>query len=143
MHERPACVSLGDNAAGAGHLAFVLLFRNQGSSSCEVESTPRVIGLDANGTTVGSVEYATGKRSRVTVMPGRVASSDIDSDDVETNGAVCLTYAALEVTPPGGTSTQVIELRWTMGQGPLLGPGLYVCAPLSVGPLVSGVTAPD
>src|ERR1700689_1215144 len=41
-------VSLGMNVAGAGNEAFVILFENISTSTCQLHGYPSVVGLDAS-----------------------------------------------------------------------------------------------
>lgn len=137
-------VSLGDNAAGAGQRAFVLVFRNVGSSPCELTGYPMVVGLDASGSAVGSTVYSPeSSTASIVVDVNSDASVNVATDAVPTNGSHCFTYSSVRVSLPGDASSTLVALRWNApAQGPLSN-GLDACQPLGVGPFVAGVRSPQ
>jgi len=124
----------------AGHQGVVLLFVNNGSTSCALSGYPGVAGLNASGTQIAQAQRTLtgmmgGLAPGVTAIPvvtlsaGQTASAVVEGTDV-TNGTEtsCPTYASLLATPPNTMKSVPI---------PLSLPG---CSGLEVHPVVPGTS---
>lgn len=139
----PACtttqvkLTLGEDAAGAGTRQFVLLFTNEGSSSCRVDGTLRIRGIPAP---VAPANVTRGRASKTSLMlrPHSVASALVGTDTVQANGETCVTVATLLVQLPGREQWKRLALRFSPKLGPLT-TGTYACVPLSVLRVSAGV----
>ena len=137
-------VSLGDNLAGAGSCAFVIVFDNAGTVSCRLKGYARLVGVGPSGALVGSTRHspATGATRvpvrEATLSPGHAASVYVETAGIRSSTGTCVTYTALLVAPPGATHLTRVTLKWRPGQGPLTN-GLSACGPLWEAPVVAGV----
>lgn len=133
-------VSLGDDAAGAGERAFVVVFHNRRASSCRAFGSAGIEGVTRHGSTVPALRSPQG---HFTFKPHGVASAVVHTDVVQANGETCVTYAAVLVEPPGITQWTRLRLRWKApSQGPLTAGLTHACVPLSIGRLEAGIVSP-
>jgi hypothetical protein len=133
-------VMLGQNLAGAGNEALVILFENVGSSTCLLRGYPTVVGLDASGNWVGVSRHApvdgggAVKARSFELRPNQRGSSLLQTVGVQLNGAICVTYQAILVQTPNTIAYFRVRLKWPLGEGPLTD-GLSVCGTVFVDPV--------
>jgi hypothetical protein len=127
-------------SAAAGHQGIVLLFINNGSTSCVLYGYPGAAGLNASGAQVAQAQRTlTGMMGglapgvtalpRITLAPGQSASAVVEGTDVPSGTETsCPTYSSLLVTAPNAKVSVPI---------PLSLPG---CSGLQVHPVVPGTS---
>lgn len=125
-------------SAAAGHQGVVLLFVNNGSTSCVLSGYPGAAGLNASGAQVtqaqrtltgmmGGLAPGVTALPRITLVPGQTASAVVEGTDVPSGTETsCPTYPSLLVTAPNAKVSVTI---------PLALPG---CSGLQVHPVVPG-----
>jgi Protein of unknown function (DUF4232) len=137
-------ISLGQNLAGAGNRALVLLFQNSSSSICRLGGYPVVVGLDSRGRRVGTASHTPANDAlsapvhSVSLRPDQTGSSLLQTVGIQHNGATCFTYRSLLVRAPDTKRFFRIPLKWPVGEGPATN-GLSVCGTVFVDPVVAGV----
>jgi hypothetical protein len=127
-------------SSAAGHQGVVLLFVNNGSTSCVLYGYPGAAGLNASGAQVvqaqrtltgmmGGLAPGVTALPRITLAPGQTASAVVEGTDVPSgNETSCPTYSSLLVTAPNAKVSVTI---------PLSLPG---CSGLQVHPVVPGTS---
>jgi hypothetical protein len=127
-------------SAAAGHQGVVVLFVNNGSTSCVVFGYPGAAGLNASGVQVvqaqrtltgmmGGLAPGVTALPRITLAPGQTASAVVEGTDVPSGTETsCPAYPSLLVTAPNTKVSVTI---------PLSLPG---CSGLQVHPVVSGTS---
>lgn len=108
-----------------------IVFRNVSSRSCRLQGYPGVAGLNAAGQQVAQAvrtPHPNGSGRGVTLKPGQVASSVVESSDMPTGTQTRCPQYTLLVTPPNETHST--HLRVTT-------PG---CGVLRVLPVVTGTS---
>jgi hypothetical protein len=127
-------------SAAAGHQGVVLLFVNNGSTSCVLYGYPGAAGLNAGGAQVvqaqrtltgmmGGLAPGVTALPRITLAPGQTASAVVEGTDVPSGTETsCPTYPSLLVTAPNAKGSVTI---------PLSLPG---CSGLQVHPVVPGTS---
>ncbi len=127
-------------SSAAGHQGVVLLFVNNGSTSCVLYGYPGAAGLNAGGAQVvqaqrtltgmmGGLAPGVTALPRVTLAPGQTASAVVEGTDVPSGTETsCPTYPSLLVTAPNAKVSVTI---------PLALPG---CSGLQVHPVVPGTS---
>lgn len=139
-------VSLGQNLAGAGNRAFVLLFQNTSSSACRLMGYPTVDGLDASGRRVGATRHTTTNSPLdepvrdVRMTSGQSASTLLQTRGIPVAGGSCVALESLLVRAPGTRRFFRVELKWVPDQGPATR-GISACGTVFVDPVVGGVTS--
>jgi len=136
-------ISLGDNFAGAGTRAFMIVFHNTSESSCQMEGYPRVVVLNAASSPAGVVIHAPLLPGNpiphtIRMSPGDAAHALVSTGGVELHGDRCVTWRSIRVAPPGATTTTRIALKWKPDQGPNQD-GLTSCGRAYLDPLAAGV----
>jgi hypothetical protein len=127
-------------SAAAGHQGVVLLFVNNGSTSCVLYGYPGAAGLNASGAQVvqakrtltgmmGGLAPGVTALPRITLAPGQTASAVVEGTDVPSGTETsCPTYSSLLVTAPNAKVSVTI---------PFSLPG---CSGLQVHPVVPGTS---
>jgi hypothetical protein len=127
-------------SAAAGHQGVVLLFVNNGSTSCVLHGYPGAAGLNASGAQVtqaqrtpagmmGGLAPGVTALPRITLAHGQTASAVVEGTDVPSGTETsCPTYPSLLVTAPNTKVSVTI---------PLSLPG---CSGLQVHPVVPGTS---
>lgn len=127
-------------SSAAGHQGVVLLFFNNGSTSCVLFGYPGAAGLNAGGTQVvqaqrtltgmmGGLAPGVTALPRITLAPGQTASAVVEGTDVPSGTETsCPTYPSLLVTAPNAKASVTI---------PFALPG---CSGLQVHPVVPGTS---
>lgn len=138
-------VSDSGGGAGLGHEDQVLVFTNDGRSTCALTGYPGVAGVNAAGQQVaqanrsvsgylGGLLPGTTTIPLVSLGPGQAASAIVEGTDNPLFGQPCPHYLSLLVTPPNLTE-QVRVAVSDLGTRP---PGLPDCSGLQVHPVVPG-----
>jgi hypothetical protein len=127
-------------SAAAGHQGVVVLFVNNGSTSCVFHGYPGAAGLNASGAQVvqaqrtltgmmGGLSPGVTALPRITLAPGQTASAVVEGTDVPSGTETsCPAYPSLLVTAPNTKVSVTI---------PLSLPG---CSGLQVHPVVPGTS---
>jgi len=127
-------------SSAAGHQGVVLLFVNNGSTSCVLYGYPGAAGLNAGGAQVvqaqrtltgmmGGLAPGVTALPRITLAPGQTASAVVEGTDVPSGTETsCPTYPSLLVTAPNAKVSVTILFAL---------PG---CSGLQVHPVVPGTS---
>jgi hypothetical protein len=127
-------------SSAAGHQGVVLLFVNNGSTSCVLHGYPGAAGLNASGAQLtqaqrtltgmmGGLAPGVTALPRITLAHGQTASAVVEGTDVPSGTETsCPTYPSLLVTAPNTKVSVTI---------PLSLPG---CSGLQVHPVVPGTS---
>jgi Protein of unknown function (DUF4232) len=132
-------------AEALGHQDQVIVFTNEGQSTCTLSGYPGVAGLDANGHQavqaqrtvsgyLGGLQVGTSPPN-VSLTPGATGSAIVEgTDDPVGTATTCPSYPALLVTPPNLTESTRVTVTG-LGSHPS---GLAGCSPIEVHPVVAG-----
>jgi hypothetical protein len=127
-------------SSAAGHQGVVLLFVNNGSTSCVLYGYPGAAGLNEGGAQVvqaqrtltgmmGGLAPGVTALPRITLAPGQTASAVVEGTDVPSGTETsCPTYPSLLVTAPNAKAS--VTIRFAL-------PG---CSGLQVHPAVPGTS---
>jgi hypothetical protein len=113
-------VTLGAQAAGLGHRSVQVVFRNTGTTPCQVRGYPGVDGLAADGTTMAHAARTlhgylggirdTGRLPTAILQPGQSTSSMVEGTASTPDGGSCAGIKQLLVTAPDDTVST--RLSW-------------------------------
>ncbi|HUC57741.1 MAG TPA: DUF4232 domain-containing protein [Streptosporangiaceae bacterium] len=105
-------LGLNGDGAAAGTTYYPIEFTNNAfkTHTCYVSGTPTVYALNSKGQKIGPVLKGTASGKKITLKPGQTAYARIGIVDAGIiAGCGQTTGAALEVTPPGTSGTQLIS----------------------------------
>ena len=140
-------IAAGRSGAAGGSAGQTTLFTNVGHTACSLTGYPGVAALSAQGVHVaqaqrrmsgmlGGIPVGTTTPS-VTLESGQTASAEIEGIDRPLGAAVsCPIYPTFLVTAPGETHSVAITAGVAGGNQP----GFLGCAPITVNPVVPGMS---
>lgn len=139
-------VTLGGFAAASNSEGGLLIFTNNGHTSCSMSGYPTVLAEGTQGNVVmtarrtrsGYLGGVTGvSPPQAYLEPGLSASALVEGGALPTGHASCVTITTIVITPPGATASISVPNRFPTGHGV---PG---CSPISVHPVIPGLAYSD
>jgi hypothetical protein len=111
-----AAASHGSGAGG--HVAAIVVFTNNASSSCTMEGYPTAWLVDAGGARFGptSIDEVTVAPTTVSLAPGGQATTTVWYDNPQVTSPPCptTTLTGIEVVPPGQSTGLMADLAVTV-----------------------------